>query len=341
MPGQERQSAEFHPRYSVIIPAYNRPDEVDELLASLADQTYKDFEVLIVEDGSVTRCDGIVDNYRDRLHLHYFYKPNSGPGPSRNFGFEHAHGDYFVVFDSDCIMPPSYFQTVEESLRANRWDAWGGPDRAHERFTPIQQAMAYTMSSFLTTGGIRGKAVAVGSFQPRSFNMGLSRHAFELTGGFRFSHSAEDIELSIRMRQAGLKVGLITDAFVYHKRRATFAQFFKQVSNFGRGRVQVGRAHPGEVKITHWLPALFFLCLLALLPAALISLALFKFGATMFAIYLAAIMVHAYWQTRNVEVAVLSVPSVLVQMVGYGSGFLKEILATRTKTAGINQRRTG
>jgi len=341
MPGLERQSAESPPRYSVIIPVYNRPDEVDELLSSLVDQTFKDFEVLILEDGSLTRCDEIVDSYRDRLQLKYFFKPNSGPGPSRNFGFEHARGDYFVVFDSDCMLPPSYFQTVEDSLRANSWDAWGGPDRAHEQFTPAQQAMAYTMSSFLTTGGIRGKSVAVGSFQPRSFNMGLSRRAFELTGGFRFSHFAEDIELSIRMRQAGLKVGLIPEAFVFHKRRATFPQFFKQVSNFGRGRVQVGRAHRGEVKITHWFPALFFLALLALLPAALISMALFKLGVILFAIYLAAIMTDAYWQTRNIEVAVLSVPSALVQMVGYGTGFLKEMLATRAKTRGTNTRRTG
>jgi glycosyltransferase involved in cell wall biosynthesis len=315
------------PRYSIVVPVYNRPEEVDELLASLVQQTYRDFEVVIVEDGSAVRCDNVVDRYRDRLHIQYFYKPNSGPGPSRNFGFEHSRGEFFIVFDSDCILPPEYIQAVEASLRINGWDAWGGPDRAHERFTPIQQAMAYTMSSLLTTGGIRGKAVRVGAFQPRSFNMGLSRRALEATGGFRFSHFAEDIELSIRMRQQGLKVGLITEAFVYHKRRATFAQFFRQVSNFGRGRVQVGRAHPNEVKVTHWFPAIFLLSLMALLPIALFSVSLFKFGAIMFGLYLASIMVHAYAQTRNVEVALLSVPAVLVQMIGYGSGFLKEKFA--------------
>jgi len=312
------------PRYSIVVPVYNRPEEVDELLASLVQQTYRDFEVLIVEDGSAIRCENVVDRYRDLLHIRYFYKPNSGPGPSRNFGFEHARGDYFVVFDSDCILPPQYFQAAEESVRVNGWDAWGGPDRAHKQFTPVQQAMAYTMSSFFTTGGIRGRAVHVGAFQPRSFNMGLSRHALEATGGFRFSRFAEDIELSIRMRQVGLKVGLITGAFVYHKRRATFGQFFRQVSNFGRGRVQVGRAHPNEVKVAHWFPAFFLLSLLALLPVALISTALFKFGVIMFAIYLTAILVHAYAETRSVEVALLAVPAALVQMIGYGSGFLKE-----------------
>lgn len=327
------------PRYSVIVPVYNRPDEVDELLASLVPQTVKNFEVLIIEDGSTIRCESVVDRYRDQLHIEYFYKPNSGPGPSRNFGFAQAHGDYFVIFDSDCILPTSYFQTVGESLQEHAWDAWGGPDRAHERFTPVQQAMAYTMSSFLTTGGIRGKAMHIGKYQPRSFNMGLSREAYDLTGGFRFSHFAEDIELSIRMRELGLKVGLIPDAYVYHKRRATFKQFFRQVSNFGRGRVQVGRAHPGEVKLTHWFPAAFFLALLFLLPTAVISTDLFVFGLSMFGAYLLAILVHAYWQTHNATVALLSVPSVLVQMIGYGSGFLKEMVSRPAKPTGTNTRR--
>ena len=326
------------PRYSIIVPVYNRPEEIDELLSSLLTQTYRDFEVVIVEDGSTVRCDTMIDRYRDSLQIRYFFKPNSGPGPSRNFGFGHARGNYLVVFDSDCILPPEYFQAVEASLRINDWDAWGGPDRAHERFTTTQQAMAYTMSSFLTTGGIRGKAVHIGAFQPRSFNMGMSRRVFEQTGGFRFSHFAEDIELSIRMRQLGLKVGLITEAFVYHKRRATFSQFFRQVSNFGRGRVQVGRAHPNEVKLTHWFPAFFLVALIALIPLALISTTLFKIGTLGFTLYLSAILVHAYLQTRNVGVALLSVPSVLVQMIGYGSGFLKEKFSSTDRSA-KNKRR--
>lgn len=326
------------PRYSIIVPVYNRPDEADELLASLLQQTYHNFEVIVVEDGSSVRCDAVIDRYRDRLNIQYFYKPNSGPGPSRNFGFEQARGNYFVVFDSDCMLPPHYFEVVEKELQANGWDAWGGPDRAHEKFTSTQQAMAYTMSSFLTTGGIRGKAVHVGKFQPRSFNMGISRRVFEQTGGFRFSYFAEDIELSIRMREMGFKVALITEAFVYHKRRATFSQFYHQVSNFGRGRVQVGRAHPGEVKITHWFPALFLIALVALVPTALISVTMFKVGILGITVYLAAILIHAYFQTRNVGVALLSVPSALVQMVGYGSGFLKEKF-TRENGTVRNKRR--
>ncbi len=315
------------PRYSIVVPVYNRPDELQELLGSLTQQTYRDFEVLIVEDGSTRTAERVVDQYRDQLPLHYFYKPNSGPGPSRNFGFAHAQGQYLLMFDSDCLLPPDYLAIVDASVRENNWDAWGGPDRAHGRFTVLQRAMAYTMSSVLTTGGIRGGSVRLGAFQLRSFNMGMSHNAYQQSGGFRFSRFAEDIELSIRLRKMGLKIGLIADAFVYHKRRETLSAFFRQVSNFGRGRVQVGRAHRGAVKFTHWFPALFLIGLLLLLPMALLNVALFKVGAILFCVYLLAIGVHAYVQSRSIPVALLAIPSALVQLCGYGSGFLKEWFA--------------
>ena len=218
-------------KYSIIIPVFNRQHEVVELLSSLLDQTYKNFEVVIVEDGSTNRCDHVVDQYRDTLKIEYFFKPNSGPGPSRNAGFALAKGEYFVVFDSDCIIPPNYFEAVEKSLAENQWDAWGGPDLAHKDFTILQRAMGYTMSSILTTGGIRGGKKRLGGFQPRSFNMGISHHVFEATRGFAFDRFAEDIEFSIRMKKQGFKIGLISDAFVYHKRRTNFTQFYHQVFN--------------------------------------------------------------------------------------------------------------
>ena len=317
------------PKYSIIIPVYDRPQEVSELLSSLTLQTNKDFEVIIVEDGSTTRCDQVVDQFRDLLSIQYFFKPNSGPGPSRNFGFEHARGEYFIVFDSDCIIPPGYLEVVEKSIRENAWDAWGGPDKAHEDFTLIQRAMGYTMSSVLTTGGIRGGKQRIGWFQPRSFNMGLSRSVFEKTGGFKFSHFAEDIELSIRMKKSGFKVGLIADAFVYHKRRATFRQFFRQVFNFGKGRVLIGSAHPEEIKPTHWFPALFLLASAGLLLLPLLSMALFKFGVFMFLLYLAAIFLHSLIENKNLSVAILSVPSALLQLWGYGLGFLNEMFKSK------------
>jgi glycosyltransferase involved in cell wall biosynthesis len=317
------------PRYSIIIPVYNRPQEVSELLASLSLQTYKDFEVIIVEDGSQIRCDQVVDQFRDLLRIQYFFKPNSGPGPSRNFGFGHAKGNYFIVFDSDCIIPPTYLEVVEKSIHANGWDAWGGPDKAHEDFTVIQRAMGYTMSSVLTTGGIRGGTKRLGWFQPRSYNMGLSRTVFERTGGFQFSHFAEDIELSIRMKKNGFKIGLISEAFVYHKRRTTFRQFFRQVFNFGKGRVLIGSVHPEEIKPTHWFPSMFLLGTIGLLLLPLLSMSLFKFGAVMFLLYLVAIFLHSLIENKNLSVAILSVPSALLQLWGYGLGFLNATLKSR------------
>ena len=230
---------ERHPRYSVIVPVYNRPEEIDELLNSLTRQTRSDFEVIIVEDGSAIPCQDIVARYSNSLTIQYFFKPNSGPGPSRNFGYAHANGEYLVVFDSDCIIPPQYFEAVDQALLQHQWQAWGGPDKAHGDFTPVQRAMGYTMASFFTTGGIRGGKKHVGWFQPRSFNMGISREVYQKTQGFTFDRFAEDIEFSIRMKQHGFRVGLIPEAFVYHKRRTNFGQFFRQVSNFGKGRVLV------------------------------------------------------------------------------------------------------
>ena len=314
------------PKFSVIIPVYNRPREVKEILQSLATQTVKDFEVIIVEDGSAIRCEDVVDIFRDQLRIDYFFKPNTGPGPSRNAGFARAKGNYFVVFDSDCILPSNYFAIVIKALEENHWDAWGGPDKTHEDFTLRQRAMGYTMSSLLTTGGIRGGKKHLGWFQPRSFNMGISRKVFEATKGFTFDRFAEDIEFSIRMKKAGFNVGLIPDAFVYHKRRIDFKQFFKQVYNFGRGRALIGRVHPEEIKITHWFPTFFFLGSIVLLILPLINHQLFLLGASLFVLYLTAIFLHALIENQDFRVAILAVPAALCQLYGYGLGFLKEKL---------------
>jgi glycosyltransferase involved in cell wall biosynthesis len=315
------------PKYSIVVPVYNRPGEVEELLASLSKQTYTNFEVVLVEDGSDVTSRSVYEKYASQLTIQYFFKPNSGPGPSRNFGFAKAKGNYVVVFDSDCVIPPDYFLTVDNHLANEHLDVWGGPDRGHGDFTLLQQAMAYSMSSVLTTGGIRGGRKRVGSFQPRSFNMGMSRLAYEKTGGFKFDRYAEDIELSIRAGKLGLKVGLIAEAFVYHKRRATLGQFFRQVSNFGRGRIHVGRAHKGAVKATHAAPAIFLLGLFAI---PLVSIFSWQLGATLLSIYivyLVAVFFDAWRSVKDVRVAVLAVPSVLVQMTGYGSGFLKALIS--------------
>lgn len=312
------------PKYSVIVPVFNRPQEVAELLESLTQQTYANFEVILVEDGSSIKSEKVFEQYSGKLTIQYFFKPNTGPGPSRNAGFEHARGDYFVVFDSDCIIPPHYFEVVEKFLAGNTVDAWGGPDKGMEDFTALQQAMAFTMSSVLTTGGIRGKSEK--GFQPRSFNMGISRMVFEKTKGFQFDRFAEDIELSVRIRKLGFKSALIPDAFVFHKRRTSLFQFYKQVSNFGKGRVLVGKAHPGEVKPTHWFPS-FFLAGLLLIPftawfSSTISFILF--GG--YILYTLLVFIDCLRTTRNLFVSFLSLPSLYVQLIGYGIGFLKAMM---------------
>lgn len=314
------------PKYSIIVPVYNRPDEVRELLQSLTTQTQKNFEVIIIEDGSSVSCESIVSSFQTKLSIQYFFKENEGPGPARNFGYRQAKGDYFVAFDSDCIIPPLYFEAVEESLSVNKWEVWGGPDKAHENFTVLQRAMGYTMSSILTTGGIRGGKKMMGWFQPRSFNMGISRKVFEVTNGFTFSRLAEDIEFSIRMKKAGFKVGLIEKAFVFHKRRTTFNQFFKQVFNFGKGRVLIGTVHPEEVKLTHWFPTIFTATLFILLFLPLINTFLFKIALTCFGFYFSAIFLHALFSSKNLLVAIFSIPSALLQLTGYGLGFFNEHL---------------
>ncbi|MBL7870615.1 MAG: glycosyltransferase [Cyclobacteriaceae bacterium] len=310
------------PKYSVVIPVYNRPQEVKELLESLVHQTHKNFEVILVEDGSSITCEHIYEQYADKLLIQYFFKPNSGPGPSRNFGFKKARGEYFVVFDSDCIIPVHYFEAVDKFLNALPVDAWGGPDQGREDFTRLQQAMGFTMASFWTTGGIRGGSKS--NFQPRSFNMGISRHVFEQTKGFAFDRLAEDIELSIRIRKLGFKTALIPNAFVFHKRRTTFIQFFNQVSNFGKGRILVGRKHKGEVKLTHWFPSLFLMGLIALPFLLILSPKLFYLASTGYVCYLLVIGIDAFLTTRNMGVALLSIPSAVIQLLGYGVGFLKE-----------------
>jgi len=313
------------PAYSVIVPVYNRPQEVAELLESLTRQTLKDFEVVLVEDGSTVTCEKVYEHYSKKLSIQYFLKSNTGPGPSRNFGFEKARGKYFVVFDSDCILPPHYFELVDTFLKNEKADVWGGPDRGMKDFTALQQAMAFTMSSTLTTGGIRGGKKK--AFQPRSFNMGISREVFEKTRGFHFDRFAEDIELSIRIKKAGFKTVLIPEAFVYHKRRTSLSQFFRQVSGFGKGRILVGRKHPGEVKLTHWLPAFFLLGLLTV-PVFLLF---FPEGAiivsALYMLYSMLVAIDCLISTQSVLVSLLSLPSVFVQMTGYGYGFLKTLLS--------------
>jgi glycosyltransferase involved in cell wall biosynthesis len=310
--------------FSVIIPVYNRPQEVDELLHSLTEQTYKKFETLIIEDGSEDRCDNIIEQYQDQLDIRYYYKENSGQGFSRNFGFERAKGDFFIVFDSDCLIPSHYFETVEKYLSTHKLDAYGGPDREHESFSPIQKAISYTMTSPLTTGGIRGNEKHAGTFHPRSFNMGISREVYEQTGGYRITRMGEDIEFSIRIIKNGFKTGLIPDAYVYHKRRTSLKKFFNQLHFFGRARININRFHPQEIKFIHTLPAFFTVGLLLFLTLPFWDLSLFKILLIPFLLFISLIFAHSSAKYSSLYIGLLSVAATFIQLTGYGVGFLRE-----------------
>jgi glycosyltransferase involved in cell wall biosynthesis len=310
--------------YSIIIPVYNRTQEVDELLASLEDQTYTNFEVIIVEDGSQEPCKAIVEKHQANLSIHYYFKPNEGQGFARNYGFKKANGDYFIVFDSDCLIPATYLQTVDASIEKEGWDAFGGPDKEHESFTVIQKAISYSMTSPFTTGGIRGNKKHAGTFHPRSFNMGISKHVFTKTDGFRITRMGEDIELSIRIIENGFKVGLIPEAFVYHKRRTSLTQFYKQLHFFGRARINISRFYPKELKLVHTFPAFFLLGWLALPGLYVFAPILFKLGAAILIIFYSLIFIHSTITQKSVAVGCLSIISSTIQLLAYGIGFIRE-----------------
>ena len=312
-------------QFSLIIPVFNRPNEIDELLGSLEKQTIsKNFEVIIVEDGSTNSSEAIVKKYSKELNINYFYKENSGAGASRNFGMQHASGNYFIIFDSDCIIPPNYLAEVENALRLNFTDAFGGADAAHESFTVIQKAINYSMTSFLTTGGIRGSEKSVDKFQPRSFNLGISKKAFETTNGFSDMRIGEDIDLTFRLWGHNFETQFIENGFVYHKRRTTFQQFFKQTFAFGKGRPFLNKKYPKTAKITYWFPTFFMLGLVIAIVCLLFEIKLFAF---FFVSYFSVLFFDSLIKNKNVVVAFLSVLTTIIQFTGYGLGFIKGLFS--------------
>ncbi len=307
------------PYFSVIVPVYNRIDEVKDLLESLTRQSCKDFEIIIVEDGSTMPCKETVEKYSDCLDVKYFYKSNEGRSIARNYGIEHATGEYFIFFDSDCVIPEDYFTILSAKLKANYTDCFGGPDSAHDSFTDVQKAINYSMTSFLTTGGIRGGKVQMEKFVPRSFNMGYSRKVWESVGGFREMFS-EDIDMSTRIRQAGFSIQLIRDTYVYHKRRVSLSKFSRQTYVFGMSRITLKLLYPDSLKLVHCLPAAFVLGSIVMIVLAFIWnwLAIIPL-----AFYLFAVWIMALFSTCNIKIGSLAVITSIIQLGAYGSGFIK------------------
>ena len=306
--------------FSFIIPVYNRPDEIDELLQSLILLDFESpFEVVIIEDGSSIRCEEVVDKYKSKLAISYFFKPNSGPGDSRNFGMKNAKGEYFLILDSDCILPINYLKEVQHSLNKEFVDCFGGPDKALDSFSDIQKAINFSMTSFLTTGGIRGGSESVNKFQPRSFNMGLSKQAFEASKGFGNIHPGEDPDLSIRLWNLGFNTKLIKEAFVYHKRRIDWNKFYTQVNKFGKARPILNKWYPEYSKFTFWFPTLFSI---GFVFSLLLSIFITSFFLKIYFTYFLLLMVSALIETKSIKITVFAIISTIIQFYGYGKGFL-------------------
>ena len=321
-------------KYSIIVPVYNRPDEVDELLESLTQQAFKDFEVIIVEDGSIKPCKDVCDKYANILDLHYYAKENSGPGQSRNYGVERAQGEYVIILDSDVVLPNGYLQSIVDSLQltVDSYDhctlstvnsqlvAWGGPDAAHPSFTPVQKAISYSMTSFFTTGGIRGGGKAkLDKFYPRSFNMGIRRDVYQQLGGFTKMRFGEDIDFSYRIVEAGYMPRLIPEAWVWHKRRTDFRKFFRQVYNSGIARINLEKRHPGTMKLVHLLPTVFTLGVIGLLLLSLF----WPLACVPIILYSLLLFIDSSIQNKSLWVGLLSIPAAFTQLMGYGFGFIE------------------
>ena len=321
-------------KYSIIVPVYNRPDEVDELLESLTSQTLKDFEVVIVEDGSKITCKDVCDKYANILHLHYYYKENSGPGQSRNYGVERANGEYVLIVDSDAVAPAGFMQAIDDELKRQPSDAWGGPDAAHESFTDVQKAISYAMTSFFTTGGIRGGKKQLDKFYPRSFNLGIRREAYLALGGFsktRFSKMSlygEDIDFSIRIYKAGYSCRLFPEAWVWHKRRTDFRKFWRQVYNSGYARINLWRMYPEALKPVHALPSVFTLGVVGLLVLAPFT---YGWSLALLLLYALLILIDSSIQSKSLKVGFLAVAAVFVQLIGYGIGFLESLFSGKLR----------
>ena len=321
-------------KYSIIVPVFNRPDEVNELLESLAHQEEKDFEVIVVEDGSQKPCKDICEHYKDMMDIHYYYKENSGPGQSRNYGAERATGEYLLILDSDVVLPERYLKAVSDELSREPADAFGGPDRAHSSFTDTQKAISYSMTSFFTTGGIRGGKKKMDKFYPRSFNMGIRKDVYLHLNGFSNMRFGEDIDFSIRIFKAGYKCRLFPEAWVWHKRRTDFHKFWRQVYNSGIARINLYKKYPESLKLVHLLPMVFTLGVIGTLALFIAGIILYSMNmgiGTLYlsyiclfliALYAIALFADSAKQNRSIKIGFLSIRAAFTQLMGYGCGFL-------------------
>lgn len=309
--------------FSLVIPVYNRPEEIRVVLEGLSQQTYKNFEVIVVEDGSVNKSETIVASFQDRLDVHYHYIENIGQGFARNYGFKQSKGDYIIILDSDIIIPTFYLEKIYRYLLKDPLDCFGGPDKAHPAFSPLQKAIDYALTSYLTTGGIRGNAHSVSKFYPRSFNMGIKREVYAQTGGFNMPDWGEDLEFSMRIEKAGFKIGLIKDAFVYHIRRPSLKAFFVQMVRIGKSRVNIARLYPGSTKAVHLIPLLAYLYLLLGIISWFTTPVVARAMLTVVLLYLVGVILESFFRHRSLEVSFLCLLTAPSVFFGYGWGLMR------------------
>jgi glycosyltransferase involved in cell wall biosynthesis len=313
--------------FSFIVPVYNRPQEIRELLESFSVLDYEmPYEIVIVEDGSTETSKDVVEAFSSLLTISYYYKENSGPGDSRNYGMERAKGNYFIILDSDIILPTHYLDTVSAFLQKKFYHCYGGSDAAHSSFNPIQKAINYTMTSFITTGGIRGNKIQMSKFEPRSFNMGISSEAFRKTRGFSKIHPGEDPDLSLRIRKAGFETTYIPNAAVYHKRKISWSKFYQQVKKFGLVRPILSKWHPESARITFWFPTVFVAFVLgSIVVAAFVN---WLYIIPLLA-YLFTAFIDASIKNKSIKIGILVIGALFVQFFGYGLAFLKSTIYIR------------
>lgn len=315
--------------FSVIIPTFNRRDEVHDLLISLQKQTFdhQRFEVIIVDDGSTDGTNHLVESMRSSVdfRLRFFQQDHAGPGLARNLGMTQAAGEYFLFIDSDCLADERWLEGLANAIEQEQPLAFGGPDGVLPEFSPLQKAIDYAMTSFLTTGGMRGHTrKRLAKFYPRSYNMGIHRSIFAKLGGMNNLRHGQDLEFSRRIVASGAKVIYIPAAIVYHKRRTSLQKFFRQIFNWGVARINLTKIDQAILEPLHFMPAVgadTFIVLTILAPFCRICRYLWLLSSGAGLLILGVIVIDAYRRYRQVKPALLAPLVALTQVFAYGFGF--------------------
>ncbi len=313
---------------SVITPSYNRASELEHLMRSISAQSidHNLFELIISDDGSTDDTEALINSWQEKasFSIKYISQENKGPGAARNHGLEKSIGELILFIDSDCEAHPKWIETIVDEYHKSEFDACGGPDGGKKDFTLLQKAIDYSMTSFFTTGGMRGHSEKmISKFYPRTHNMGVKRDKYEAVGGFGNLRHGQDIEFSHRIRTSGGKIRFIKNALVYHRRRTSLRQFIKQVFNWGVARINLGKIDTAMLEPVHFLPSLsillslFIILIIYQLDWGISEIFLLFFSPLSIICLLGALNKK---DLRVFPILLLVIP---IQIFGYGLGFLQ------------------